>query len=59
MKKRQLNVTVSPITLEQVHEIQGWTGESQAVLIVRLVAEEHARLEKRVRNFDENDVPKD
>ena len=45
--KKQLNVSVSPITIEQVHDIQKLTGESQATLIVRLVAEEHARLENR------------
>lgn len=60
MKKKQLNVTVSEVTIKQVQEIQGFTAESQAALIIRLVAQEYGRLTKSVIDpFVEEDVPKD
>jgi len=59
MKKKQLNVTVSEVTIKQVQEIQGFTAESQAALIVRLVAQEYGRLTKLVIDpFVEEDIPR-
>lgn len=44
MKRLQINVQVKEPTYEQLKWIQSQTGESQAVLIVRLVAQEYTRL---------------